>query len=184
MLSNLQLAKLPNLFQMFDADKNGYLTKNDYLRIINGCATLRGWEKTSPEYANLYSTFYGQWAALTTMTGKSEEDQIESQEFLNFFDHLINDAENYKTVIDGVSQAIFGSFDLDDDGVLTVDEYRSFYQVMGIDDRSVSNIYGKLDLDANGSISIKELSELVDQFFSSQDPNAPGNELFGTIVLD
>ncbi|MFK7800475.1 MAG: EF-hand domain-containing protein [Anaerolineae bacterium] len=184
MLSNFQLAKLPNLFHMFDSDKNGYLTKHDYLRIINGCAALRGWEESSQEYVNLYSTFYGQWTAITGMANKSDDGQVQLQEFLSFFDHLIHDEENYEMVINGVSLAIFGSFDLNDDGVLTADEYHSFYQVMGLDPALAPNTYKKLDLDSNGSISIRELSKLVDQFFSSQDPNAPGNELFGAIIVD
>jgi hypothetical protein len=51
------------------------LDKNDIERIINGCASIRGWSKGSSEYTQFYSTFFGLWVGMTTM-GDRERDGL------------------------------------------------------------------------------------------------------------
>lgn len=183
MLSDLQMAKIPNLFHMFNIDKNGYLTQYDVERIIQGCSAMRGWDKSSEEYSTFSSTFLGFWIAVTTMADKNKDDQIDLQEFLGFFDNIIQTPDQYNMVVNGLSHSIFGTFDLDSDGSLTSEEYVRFYEVMGLDINLAPDIYTKLDKESDGAITIEELAQLVDQFFRSQDASAPGNEFFGRVSV-
>ena len=182
MLSELQLQKIPNLFNMFDSDRSGTMEKSDIVRIIDGCAAQRGWENTSAEYNEFYDTFFGLWVGITTLADKNQDDLIQLSEFLNFFDGIIQDPENYDMVVNGLSQAVFKTFDLNDDGKLTLNEYEGFYQTIGLAPDLANRVYSKLDLNSDGSISVDELTCLVDQFFTSQDPQSPGNEFFGPIA--
>ncbi|MEM8861265.1 MAG: EF-hand domain-containing protein, partial [Chloroflexota bacterium] len=77
---------------------------------------------------------------------------------------------------------VFGTFDSNNDGVLSAAEFEDFYVAMGLDVAFAQQIYGRLDLDANSSISLDELWTLVDQFLRSDDPDAPGNQFFGPVA--
>ncbi len=181
MLTDFQAAKIPNLFNMFDSNRSGTMEQDDIVRIIDGCAAQRGWANSSPEYLEFYDTFYGLWIGITTLADKNQDDLIQLDEFLSFFDGLMQDSENYDMVVNGISQAVFKTFDLDDDGKLSLAEYEGFYQTIGLESGLAQSVYGKLDLNSDGSISVDELTQLVDQFFRSEDPNAPGNEFFGPV---
>lgn len=182
MLTELQLAKIPNLFHMFDGDNSGHMEERDIVHIINQCAENKGWSNTDPRYNEFYDTFYGLWIGMTTLADKNANDQIELSEFLDFFEMVMQDDENYNTIVSGISYGVFSMFDLDDDGTLTAAEYRTFYEKMGLDVDYAEKIYTYLDLDKDGTISVEELARLVDQFFRSQDKTEPGNHFFGPIV--
>ena len=182
MLSDLQRAKLPNLFEMFDANKNGVLDKKDIVRIIDTCAGQKGLDKKSEDYNQHESAFLGLWVGMTTLADKNMDDKVTPDEFLAFFDYLIQNKNNYKAVVNKLSEGFFCTFDKDNDGRLTFIEYRQFYEAVGLDERFARMIFEKLDLDSNGSISIKTLKILIDQFFRSQDTNAPGNQFFGPVT--
>lgn len=181
MLSELQKAKIPNLFQMFDANKNGVLDKKDIVRIINTCAVQKRLDKTSEAYNRHESAFLGLWVGMTALADKNMDDKVTLEEFLAFFDYLIESKNNYKGLVNGISEGFFCTFDQDNDGALTFIEYRQFYEAMGLDERYARTIFNQLDLDSNGSISIKTLKILIDQFFRSQDVKSPGNQFFGPI---
>ncbi len=182
MLTDFQTAKIPNLFNMFDSDSSGTMEQSDIVRIIDGCAAQRGWANTSPEYLEFYDTFYGLWIGMTTLADKNQDDVIQLNEFLNFFDGIMQAPDNYNMVVNGISNAVFSTFDIDDDGKLSLAEYMGFYQTIGLKTDLAKSVYGKLDLNSDGSITVDELTQLVDQFFTSQDPNAPGNEFFGPVA--
>lgn len=183
MLSDLQRAKIPNLFQMFDANKNGVLDKKDIVRIIDTCAGQKGLDKKSEDYDQHESAFLGLWVGMTTLADKNMDDKVTPDEFLAFFDHLIQSKNKYKILVNRISEGFFCTFDKDHDGKLTFIEYRQFYEAVGLDERFARTIFDKLDLDSNGSISINTLKILIDQFFRSQDDKAPGNQFFGPVAV-
>lgn len=181
MLSELQKSKIPNLFQMFDANQNGVLDKGDIVRIINTCAIQKNLAKSSEAYNRHESAFLGLWVGMTTLADKDMDDKVTLEEFLSFFDYLIESQNNYKGLVNGISEGFFCTFDQDGDGSLTFIEYRHFYEAVGLDERYARDIFRQLDLDSNGTISIRTLKILIDQFFRSQDAKAPGNQFFGPI---
>lgn len=181
MLSELQKSKIPNLFQMFDANQNGVLDKEDIVRIVNKCAIQKNLDKSSEAYNQHESAFLGLWVGMTSLADKDLDDKVTLEEFLAFFDYLIESQNNYKGLVNGISEGFFCTFDQDNDGALTFIEYRHFYEAMGLDERYARDIFRQLDLDSNGKIAIKTLKILIDQFFRSQDEKAPGNQFFGPI---
>ena len=52
---------------------------------------------------------------------------------------------------------------------------------MRLGESYADEMFNKLDLDNDGSISKNELMELAEQFFIGDDPNAPGNAFFGPV---
>ncbi|MEM8857839.1 MAG: EF-hand domain-containing protein [Chloroflexota bacterium] len=183
MLTELQMVKLPNFFHMFDADNNGQIEAADVEKIIAACAQRKGWTRTDEAYTDFHNEIFGLWIAMTTMADKNQDDQLSFEEFSEFFDMLMQDEENFLDVIYGLSDSLFGAFDSNSNGMLSAAEFEDFYLAVGLRIDTAAQVYAALDYDADGDISIEELKELVNQFFTSQDKNAIGNILFGPLVL-
>lgn len=181
MLSELQKAKIPNLFHMFDTDINGMIEEADILRIIDTCAGRMGWEKGGEDYEEFKTHFLSMWIGMVSLADKNQDDQVSLDEFLEFFDDLLKRPDDFQVVIGGLGGAIFGTFDMNFDGELTLGEYKEFYAAMGLNSNFATDIFSRLDLDTNGRISIRELNTLLDEFFRSPDSTAPGNFLFGPV---
>ena len=182
MLTDLQAKKLPNLFHMFDSNKNGYLEKGDFERIISECAKRQGWQAGDPAYGMFSSQFMGEWLSMIALADKDQDDKLSMEEFLNYYGSLNETPEKFKQISFGISHGVFSTFDSNNDGVLSADEYVDFYVAMGLDVDYAKQIYGRLDLNADSSISLDELAQLVDQFLRGDDPDAPGNSFFGPVA--
>jgi hypothetical protein len=100
--------------------------------------------------------------------------------WLTFLTHVANSPELYQR-IRPISHSIFGMLDQNGDGQVSINEYRKLCAVMQLGEGYADEIFAKLDLDANGTISMDELMQLSDQFFVGDDPDAPGNLFFGRI---
>ena len=51
---------------------------------------------------------------------------------------------------------------------------------MSLDERVVQAAFERLDADADGKISVAELSDAIGQLFLSQDPADPGTAVLGS----
>ena len=182
MLTELQKSKLPNMFNMFDANNNGYIEKGDFERIISECSKRKGWQTGDAPYQEFCGNFLGLWLGMMALADKDQNDHLTLDEFLNYFDNLIQNPDSYQRVAIGLNYGVFGTFDSDNDGVLSAAEYEDFYVAMGLDVNFARQVYGRLDLNGDSGITLDELSMLVDQFLKSDDPNAPGNVFFGPIA--
>lgn len=181
MLSELQKAKIPNLFNMFDADNNGLLEASDIHRIIDTCAAKQGWTKEGEDYEEFKEHFLSMWRGMVSLADKNQDDQVTLDEFLAFYDDVLASPDKAQVVIGGLGGAIFGTFDTNFSGDLTLAEFKGFYGAMGLDTGYGTMIFSRLDRDSDHNISIKELNGLLDEFFNSQDSQAAGNFLFGPI---
>lgn len=181
MLSDLQKAKIPNLFKMFDADNNGILEAADIHRIIDTCAAKQGWQKGGEDYEEFKEHFLSMWLGMVSLADKNQDEKVTLDEFLAFYDDLLTSPDRAQIVIGGLGGAIFGTFDVNFSGDLTLDEFKEFYAAMGLDSGFGTMIFSKLSRNSDRNITIKELIELLDEFFTSQDPKAAGNFLFGPI---
>lgn len=68
--------------------------------------------------------------------------------------------------------------DADGDGRISAEEY-----VQGttgyMDPATAREVFARMDADGDGHLSQQELSRLVDEWLRSDDPDAPGNMLWG-----
>ena len=76
---------------------------------------------------------------------------------------------------------LFAGMDADGDGQITAAENRGWFEVFGLDVAGAPAVFAACDLNGDGFISRDEWLQLVEQFFYSDDPKAPGNTLFGVL---
>lgn len=181
MLTVFQQQKLPRLFAVHDLNGDGVINRVDFEEYTRRIAGLRGWGPESMEYNELLARFFMFWHGLEDIaTGKGVQD-VTITEWFEYWDRILNTPGVFDAVITPIGRMIFTMLDEDGDGSITADEYAAIYRSGGLDPAEAIAAFSQLDLDRDGQLSIDEIMVHADEFFRSDDPNAPGNALFGIV---
>ena len=178
MLTELQTRKWTRLFQVYDANGNGTVEQADFEQIFHNFAAARDLSPGTPEYDLLNAKFMEDWEHLRKDADKNNDGKVELEEWLEHGDRRINSPDMYQTVIDLANQT-FELLDLNGNGVISMEEHKIACRSWRLSEQIAEQIFPKLDLNGDGSISKEEFVELVRQFHHSDNPNDPGNFLFG-----
>ncbi|CCQ60788.1 Calcium-binding EF-hand [Crocosphaera watsonii] len=71
--------------------------------------------------------------------------------------------------------------DFSRDDRVSLDEFKQFYQIYEIDPQEAAQAFVHLDLNQDGYLTKDELTSLFQEFFYSENPQSPGNWLWGNI---
>ncbi len=179
MLSDLKKRKLTAFFKTFDADNNGYIEQNDILRIVKNLTAIRNETTNSATYTFLHTKYMSDWEGLLQATDTNGDGKISLDEWLVFHDLQVQAETPYWRVGEKTSvQFLFELIDMNSNGEIGADEYALFLKAYNVNTPS-EVIFNKMDLDGDGNLSLSEFITLCDQFYLSDDANAPGNWVFG-----
>ncbi len=179
MLTEFQKEKLPRLFAMYDTDANGFIERADFARLTQACAQVQGWQPGTEEYDALETKLMSRWQKMLQFADVDRDERVSLAEWLAYVDDMLSSEDAYEAEVRKIASTTFGVFDRDGDGKLTIGEYREGYEAMGLDETLADDIFRRLDLNADGYISRSEHLTLIAQFFRSQNPQSPGNWIFG-----
>lgn len=179
MLSDLQKRKFTRIFQIRDSDGNGTLEREDIKAINLRIKSLLN--LSDDEYFPLRQRSMISWEHLQQTSDKDKDGKISLSEWLSFCDDVVNNRDNYELFLLPTVEFFMGLFDRDKDGKYSFAELQLFLEAHRIsNERSLHQwIWNKLDLNGDGSLSKEEILTLLEQFCFSNDPNAPGNFVFG-----
>ncbi|MEO1374479.1 MAG: EF-hand domain-containing protein [Cyanobacteria bacterium J06635_10] len=178
MLTELQTRKWTRLFDVYDTDGSGIVERRDFEIIFQNLAQVCNLKANSPEYNQLHTKFIEDWEHLRKDTDKDNDGKVQLEEWLEHCDRRIQDPSMYRTVVDIASQ-VFDLFDLDGNGVITVKEYKKVLSGWRVPEEIAEETFPKIDFNGDSLISKDEFVELLRQFHTSDDPEAPGNLFFG-----
>lgn len=180
-LTNFQKEKITHYFQtVLDQDRNGILGENDFIEIGESLCILWRHKPGTPEYKQVLEQCKVSWRMFESYFSK-QEGQADLEQFLKFFDKILSEEnrELYKKFVIQVVSDVFDSFDLNDDGVISINEYVDMFMCYHIKIKYSAKAFVKLDRNGDDQISKQELLKAVDEFFRSDDEKDPGNWLFG-----
>jgi juvenile hormone diol kinase len=179
MLTELQKKKLPNLFKFYDADGNGYIEAADFDTIHAAFCQAADWEKGSQPSEALKARLASRWANIQKHADANNDNRVSLDEWLAYVDKMLQSEEQYRAEVEGIVAQIFQVFDRDKDGQIDRAEYERWHRVRRLDAKSAAALFSAMDLNKDGFISVEETTQLVRQFFKSDNPADPGNQLFG-----
>lgn len=181
-LSELLKKKYTQHFHMRDIDGDGFVERRDYERYAEQIAELRGWKPGTAEHERMREIHLGVWTFFWQPEDTDGDDRISLVEHLAAMEQLVsNITEETLEASKRHSYTIFDVLDADNDGVISVSEYRQFFEATGHDTSWVEDAFARLDRTGQGQISREELTRLHLEFFTSEDPDAPGNLFYGPL---
>ncbi|MEC4891470.1 MAG: EF-hand domain-containing protein [Oscillatoria sp. PMC 1051.18] len=180
-LTELQQKKLKKMFDAYDYDSSKALTKSDFDAVIDHLSKQLGYSKGSQDYQKVESQFSGFWSSLHKEADLDEDANVTLEEWLAYFDKQLNDANFKSTGLSSGVDVIFSSLDKDGSGSISVEEYTAMLTAWKVSESEANAIFSKLDINGDGSLSKEEMKELYDQFYYSDDPEAPGNYVHGLV---
>jgi len=180
-LTPFQKHKIRRLFSVLDVNRDGRVDRNDYVRRVQGLARLSGWTEGSPEYERNLQYVLQEWESVRDSADLDDSGAVTIDEYLRYADIYLDDPDAVSAYARGDVQLLFDAMDTDGDGAITVNEYRAYLKACGVDASAADVFFQHADTDKDGYITRDEMSQAVEEFLSSEDPNAPGNFMFGPL---
>jgi juvenile hormone diol kinase len=179
MLSDLRRRKFTNYFRILDRSGNGRLGEADLERIVQGVTAERGLEPGTEEYESMKGAIMATWHHLMEYASQDGDDGVSLDDWLTTLEATAADPEKYETYVTPFASGVIALLDLDDDGVVGLAEYQKFFDIFGVSAESAEESFARLDVRGDGRITVDEALERVSEFHRSDDPDTPGNWLFG-----
>lgn len=180
-LTAFQKQKLSRLFEVLDVDRDGSVGQADYVRRVEAFARMRRWAPGSAEYVRNLQFALAEWQNLREDADVDDDRQITREEFLRYCEVFLDDRDAVRAYARGDVQLLFDAMDLDGDGRITVDEYRDYLTVCGVDPAAADPFFDHADLDRDGRITRQEMAHAFEEFLLSENPASGSNLLFGPL---
>lgn len=182
MLSQLLSNKLEKFFYILDFDRNGVIEKADFTAIAQNLCILWGVKEEDPKHDEIVKGFEDGWMAFDLFVNDEEKGKANWEHWIHFAEERIvgGDETIFGAYVENYVGGLFDNFDADKDGYIDLDEFIDLFVAYRIEVRFAAKAFRKIDRNKDGLISRGELITAVKEFFRSNDPDAPGNWLFGS----
>jgi Ca2+-binding EF-hand superfamily protein len=180
MFTKFQERKINHFFNVLDPDGAGALTLPTIVAIGDRYARIRGYAPTSPEGKRLRAALENWWKVVLSPMDTDGDQRITREELTQRMAAALPNAKG-ADAFRVAADAFFKFADANGDGRLVKDEYVDMFAVgCGLARRDVTQAFQRLDLQGRGYLDPDEWRNLVEEFFTSTDADAPGNWLYGT----
>jgi Ca2+-binding EF-hand superfamily protein len=179
MLSETMKKKLTNQFHVRDLDKDGYVGREDWEQCAKNLAEIRRWKPESPEYEDIVSKHIRIWTAFWEPADLDCDGKVGLDEYLELADEQRQRGSFATDVVLQLFGAIFDIIDRDSDGQITLQDYKLYFKAWGLSSSLAKQAFSRLDLSGDGRLSRSIFIQFGSNFYLSDDPNMPGNWLFG-----
>lgn len=178
-LTELQQRKLTRRFDLFDDDGNGAIERSDIEEIArNLCATYDPDVRTAAGH-KVYSAYLNLWEQVMVPMDTNGDGKISRDEFMTSVGQQTRTPEDYARAFRPIIESVTELCDRDGDGVLNAEEFTSWLRACRVSPEDADMVFGKLDRDSDGTLTVDELMTAFQEYWAGSDPNARGNWLFG-----
>lgn len=184
MLSDFQRAKLERRFELLDMDGDGYITANDYDVASASVCRAFDFPADSPQYEKVHVLYLRLWVALSRRMDERQTGMISRRQFIDSCERVIIEAvEGYDRIIGPIALTIFDLIDADDSGTLDIDELTTWFNAYGVCADDAERAFKAVDRNGDGLLDANEVQKAIREFYTSDDPQAPGNLIFGPLPI-
>ncbi|XP_058812288.1 calexcitin-1-like [Topomyia yanbarensis] len=178
-ISDFRKKKLLYVFNVFfDVNQSGEIDRKDFELAIEKICELRGWPVGNPRNTETHESMFKIWDGLRSKADKDNDGQVSVEEWCKMWDEYARDPDS---VLDWQLRYMNFMFDLEDasnDGGIDAEEFSIVCSSYGPDKQECQQAFRKM---AQGSdeVNREQFAELWREYFSTDDPTAPGNFIFG-----
>lgn len=178
---DLLTAKINHGFDHLDADGDGQLTEDDHVLMGQRVAASLGHASGSTAEQQIIDAYLRIWRELHLPHIPGGGTAISREQFLISTRTLAGDPAAAWATVGALAQAFLAIADTDHDGLVSPAEFFAFQRghFPHLTESDANEAFSHLDTDGNGLLSVEEFTQAIIEFWSSTDPNAPGNWWMG-----
>jgi len=186
MLSHLQEKKAAHYFDLIDEDDNGMIEAADFEARGNRLATAQDvTDAEARETIRERVTVW--WRHLCAIADENEDEVVSWAEWRQYWADLSaaaagDDDQTRTETLDSLDRAARGTLraiDTTGSGTVSEAEYVDWLAAWGVAEGQAA--FDRLDRDGTGALTNDDFSTAVREFYLSDDPDAPGNALYGEL---
>ncbi|WP_100834456.1 EF-hand domain-containing protein [Kitasatospora fiedleri] len=177
MSEDLLIAKISHGFDHLDADGDGRLTERDHVLMGQSVARSLGHPAGSPEEQRIVGAYVAIWRELHLPHLPAGAVAMGRADFLASTASLADDPEAAEAVLGALGRAFLAVADADGNGVVDADEFFAFQHghFPQLRRSDADTAFAHLDRDGDGALSAEEFVTAIIEYWTSRDPDAPGN---------
>lgn len=177
-ISEVKRAKFTHYFHAMDTTGDGYIREEDYLAAADRVIAVLEVDPGAELAQRLKAGYLRNWAAIA-QADTDGDHAVTVDEWVEMFQRLSMDAAQFEGTVVERGQLIMQLFDRDRDSRISLDDWQLFFRTIGVPETDYRTAFEKLDRSGNGYLTFDEITEAGREFFSSDDPDARGNWLYG-----
>ena len=185
MLGHFQRQKSHHYFDLIDRDEDGHIDGEDFKLQADRLADRR--DLSDEEREALTEQMLGWWEQLCATADANEDDQVSRKEWDRFWEAINASVEEgteeekaqMLASLERAAKVTFRTIDTTDSGTITADEYEDWLAAWG--GEGSEEAFERLDRSGDGHLTEEDLVEATKEFYLSNDPDAPGNLLYGEL---
>jgi Ca2+-binding EF-hand superfamily protein len=171
--------KAMHCFDLWDSNGDDVLTEDEFLRVGHGVLDAFGASEDCSKGNAVMEGIRSVWARHLQGMDLAEDATISRGEYRLAVERNILGNRGVEAVVVPFWEAILDLADEDGSRAMRVEEFVRVLAAFGVPQEDAEDAFAGIDADRDGSITTDEWLEAVRQFWTSTDPAAPGNTLFG-----
>ncbi|MGW5399612.1 EF-hand domain-containing protein [Streptomyces sp. NPDC003952] len=175
--------KLGRAFALLDADADGDLREEDLLALSDRLAGAFDSSGDAVKITRLRQAFTQLWIHDLSTMDADRDGILDRAEFIAGMKKAVaNDREGILERLNVMVDAWMDIADTDGNGRIDEAEFHTMYiKSLGASPVDLTVAFAKLDTDGDGHLDRDEIRRATEEYYTSEDPQAPGNWLFGNL---
>jgi Ca2+-binding EF-hand superfamily protein len=174
-------AKIERGFDRLDANGSGVLTEDDHVEMGRRVALALGHAEDSPETRRIIDAYTSIWREVHLPFVPDGGEGIPKDQFVASTRILAEDPEAARASLGRLAETYLRIADIDQDGLIGPSEFLAFQRghFPAFSEDDAAEAFSRLDADGDGVLSAGEFTNAIVEFWTSPDPEAPGNWWMG-----
>ncbi|CRL05618.1 CLUMA_CG018186, isoform B [Clunio marinus] len=169
--------KMRTMHGIFDVNNDGVISFEDFIVLAENFGKLGhlSTDEMNEFREVMRSTWESNWGEITPY------NLVTVEQYLNDMHHVMTDKDLRKKVHRFLPY-LFQAVDKDSSGEISIEEFKLFFQCLGLTDRDAEISFNAIDKNHDGMLSIKEFVKLGRDFFLTEDPKRVSKNFWGPLV--
>lgn len=172
--------KIDVCFGHGDQNNDGVLEMADALALAARIVAYLHEPFDSPKATALFQAFGTFWETVSQVMDADKDSRITPLEWRTGL-KVFQESKRFDEGFRPLAEALWSICDRDNNGRVTQKEFAAFHKAFGMSPEKSTEAFERLDRDHDGHLSVDELLQAWQEYYTSTDPEAPGNWLFGDI---
>jgi juvenile hormone diol kinase len=161
-------------FAELDVNGDGRIEGGDIDLLIRNHGEAYGYQPGSTEYEDLHSRTMAIWDQLRRFDTDGD-GAVSLAEYVAGWDAFMAQRDAFMAGMDQLVESFFAMADRDGDGLISEEELVLHFRAWRHPEAKAREAFGKLDRGGRGGISKSDWMQNLEEFYYSEDPEAPGN---------